>query len=327
MKMDCLMIKICTFIFIGFFFSNAITVASNAEPRKCLSIRVIVPYSAGTATDLILRAYAETINRHSSGSLLKVLNKTQKSVIEKNMKGRPDGCQILAVTQSLVSNFLTDKAYVEWSSFTPIAMLSRTPLAVVARGNLKDANLPNIIEVGLENPNIISVGESLSPLEQMFRMNFEDTTGVKFKVNIYQTARQSFLALLGTKLDIGIVSISAAKRRLDLKQLKVLALTDGLKNTKLVGVPTLKDQGIDVSFGVDRGVVAPMGTSPEIVAKIMERFQKAAEDQDLIDRLTKINTKVMFLDSDSYTQYFENLTADWSEMIMRSTQKLGRNPA
>jgi tripartite-type tricarboxylate transporter receptor subunit TctC len=95
----------------------------------------------------------------------------------------------------------------------------------------------------------------------------------------------------------------------------------------LVGVPTLKDQGIDVSFGVDRGVVAPMGTSPEIVAKIMERFQKAAEDQDLIDRLTKINTKVMFLDSDSYTQYFENLTADWSEMIMRSTQKLGRNPA
>jgi hypothetical protein len=59
----------------------------------------------------------------------------------------------------------------------------------------------------------------------------------------------------------------------------------------------------------------------------MERFQKAAEDQDLIDRLTKINTKVMFLDSDSYTQYFENLTADWSEMIMRSTQKLGRNPA
>jgi tripartite-type tricarboxylate transporter receptor subunit TctC len=243
------------------------------------------------------------------------------------MRGNPDGCQILAVTQSLVSSFLTDKANVEWSNFTPIAMLSRTPLAVVARGNLKDANLPNIIEVGLENPNIISVGESLSPLEQMFRMNFEDTTGVKFKVNIYQTARQSFLALLGTKLDIGIVSISAAKRRLDLKQLKVLALTDGLKNTKLVGVPTLKDQGIDVSFGVDRGVVAPMGTSPEIVAKIMERFQKAAEDQDLIDRLTKINTKVMFLDSDSYTQYFENLTADWSEMIMRSTQKLGRNPA
>jgi tripartite-type tricarboxylate transporter receptor subunit TctC len=325
--MDCLMIKICTFIFLGFFFSNVITVASNAETKKCLSIRVVVPYSVGTATDLILRAYAETINRHSSGPLLIVLNKTQKSVIEKNMKGSPDGCQILAVTQSLVADFLTDKAYVEWSSFTPIAMLSRTPLAVVARGNLKDANLPNIIEAGLENPNIISIGESLSPLEQMFRMNFEDTTGVKFKVNIYQTARQSFLALLGNKLDIGITSISAAKRRVDLKQLKVLAITDTLKNIRLVGVPTLKGQGIDVSFGVDRGVVAPMGTSPEIVEKIMERFQKAAEDQDLIDRLTKINTKILFLGSDSYTQYFENLTADWSEMIMRSTQKLGQNPA
>jgi tripartite-type tricarboxylate transporter receptor subunit TctC len=320
--MDCLMNKICAFIFLVVLFSCAIIVGSNAKSKKCLNIRVIVPYSVGTGTDLILRAYAETINKRSSGPLLKVLNKTQKSVIEKNMRGNPDGCQILAVTQSLVSSFLTDKANVEWSNFTPIAMLSRTPLAVVARGNLKDANLPNIIEVGLENPNIIALGETLSSLGQMFRMTFEDTTGVKFKVNIYQTARQSFLDLLGNKLDIGIVSISAAKRRMDLKQLKVLAITDSLKNTRLVGVPTLKDQGIDVSFGVDRGILAPMGTPQEITEKIMERFQKAAEDQDLIARLTKINTKIMFLDSDSYTQYLENLTADWSEMIMRSSDKL-----
>ena len=321
--MDYLMNKIGALIFVVVLFCCAMIVESNAKPKKCLNIRVIVPYSVGTGTDLILRAYTETINKHSSGPLLKVLNKTQKSVIERNMRGSPDGCQILAVTQSLVSSFLTDKANVEWSNFAPIAMLSRTPLAVVARGNLKDANLPNIIEVGLENPNIISLGETLSPLGRMFRMNLEDVTGVKFKVNIYQTARKSFLALLGNKLDIGIVSISAAKRRVDLKQLKVLAMTDNLKNIRLAGVPTLKDQGIDVSFGVDRGVVAPMGTPPEITEKIMERFQKAAKDQSLIDRLTKINTKIMFLDSDSYTQYFENLTADWSEMIIRSPDKLG----
>ena len=41
-------------------------------------------------------------------------------------------------------------------------------------------------------------------------------------------------------------------------------------------------------------------------------------------RLGKIYTKVMFLDPDSYTQYFENLTADWSEMIVRAKKRLAQ---
>ena len=298
----------------------------KAATKKCLHIRVIVPSAVGTATDLIIRAYAETINRQQSGPLLKVLNKTQNTAIEKNMNGRPDGCQILAVTQSLVSNFLSDKTNIEWSKFAPIAMLSRTPMAVVARGNLRDANLANIIEVALQNPNVVLVGETSNPLEQMFRMSLEDASGVRFKVTVFETARQSFLELLANNLDLGIVSASAAKRRMDLKQLKIVAITERLENEKLVGVLSLKDQGIDLSFGVDRGIVAPIDTPPEIIAKIMERFQKASDNPELENRLGKIYTKIMFLDPDSYTQYFENLTADWSEMIERVEQRPARTP-
>jgi tripartite-type tricarboxylate transporter receptor subunit TctC len=225
-----------------------------------------------------------------------------------------------------VSNFLSDKTNIEWSKFAPIAMLSRTPMAVVARGNLRDANLANIIEVALQNPNVVLVGETSNPLEQMFRMSLEDVSGVRFKVTVFETARQSFLELLANNLDLGIVSASAAKRRMDLKQLKIVAITERLENEKLVGVLSLKDQGIDLSFGVDRGIVAPIDTPPEIIAKIMERFQKASDNPELEGKLGKIYTKIMFLDPDSYTQYFENLTADWSEMIERVEQRPARTP-
>jgi tripartite-type tricarboxylate transporter receptor subunit TctC len=240
------------------------------------------------------------------------------------MNGRPDGCQILAITQSVVSNYLEKKNKTEWSGFTPIAMLSRTPLAIVARGNLKDANLSNIIEVAAQNPNVIKIGETDNPLGRMFRMSLEDKSDVMFNVSVFETARQNFLRLLSSALDLGIISASAAKRRMDLKQLKVLALTDNLENSRLVGVPTLKEQGIDLSFGVDRGILAPANTPSETVEKLMERFRKASEDQDLGDRLGKIYTKTMFLDPDSYTQYFENLTADWSEMIVRVKKRVSQ---
>ena len=307
------------FVFSCFFGLSQI---AGAAPKKCLHIRVIVPYAVGTATDLIVRAYAETINRQQSGPLLKVLNKTQKTVLEKNMNGRPDGCQILAITQSVVSNYLEKKNKTEWSGFTPIAMLSRTPLAIVARGNLKDANLSNIIEVAAQNPNVIKIGETDNPLGRMFRMSLEETSDIMLNISVFETARQNFLQLLSSALDLGIISASAAKRRMDLKQLKVLALTDNLENSRLVGVPTLREQGIDLSFGVDRGILAPANTSPETAEILMERFRKASEEPDLEERLGKIYTKTMFLDPDSYTQYFENLTADWSEMIARAKKRV-----
>tara|TARA_Y100000588_G_C14262748_1_gene928368 strand:- start:2477 stop:3439 length:963 start_codon:yes stop_codon:yes gene_type:complete len=285
--------------------------------KRCLNIKVIVPYAVGTGTDLVFRAYTETINRQSSGALIKVLNKTHKTVIEENMKNRPDGCQFLAVTQSLIADFLMSKTSLEWSSFAPVAMLTRTPLAVVARGDMKDANLPNLIENALGKPATIRIGETENSLQRAFRMQIEDVSGVSFDVTTFENARQTLLALLGSKLDLGMVSVSAAKRRSDLKQLRILALTDILENSKLAEIPSLQEQGIDLSFGVDRILLGPQNTSNDIVLKMSERFKKAAEDPELTDRLGKINTKPLYLDPDELTRYFENLTADWTEMMAR----------
>jgi len=291
--------------------------------KRCLNVRIIVPFAVGTATDLILRAYTEIINRQSSGPLMKVLNKTHDSVIEENMTRPPDGCQFLAATQSLVAQFLMTKSTPKWSSFAPISMLTRTPLAVVARGNMKDPNLPNLIEGALDKREPIKVGETENALERLFRMQLEDVSGVPFKVTRFENARRNFVALLRNEVDLGIVSISAAKRRADLKQIRILALTDTLENSKLSEVASLQEQGIDTAFGVDRILLAPQNTSSEIVVKISNRFKNASEDPELQDRLAKINTKLTYLDPDGLTQYFENLTADWTAMIARM-RKRGR---
>lgn len=291
--------------------------------KRCLHVKIIVPFSVGTATDRIFRAYTEIINKQSSGPLMKVLNKTHDTVIEENMARTPDGCQFLAATQSLVAQFLMNKSSLKWSSFTAVSMLTRTPLAVVARGNMKDANLPNLIEGALEKREPIKIGETENALEILFRMQLEDVSGVPFKATRFENARKHFGALLRNELDLGIVSISAAKRRADLKQMRILALTDVLENSKLSEVPSLQEQGIDTAFGVDRILLAPQNTSSEIVVKIADRFKNASDDPELEDRLAQMNTKLTYLDPDGLTQYFENLTADWSAMIARM-RKRGR---
>ena len=131
------------------------------------------------------------------------------------------------------------------------------------------------------------------------------------------------MALLAQKVDLGLVSLSGAKRRADLRQVKVLAVTDTLGDTRLSDIATLKEQGVNTAFGVDRILVAPKETSAEIVAKTSKRFKKASKDPELKEVLSKLYTKILFKNPDELTQYFENLSADWTA-LKRKMIKMGR---
>ena len=107
----------------------------------------------------------------------------------------------------------------------------------------------------------------------------------------FKNARQSLVALLTHKVDLGLVSLPAAKRRADLRQMKVLAVTDTLENMRLSDIATLQEQGVNTAFGVDRILLAPQETPAEIVAKISKRFKNASEDPELEEVLSKLYTK------------------------------------
>ena len=145
-----------SFLISAILFLALLPISDPKAAPKCRNVKIIVPYAVGTATDLIFLRVWPINNRQSTGSLIKVVNKTQSTVIEENMTGAPDGCQLLGITQSLVAKFLLNKSAPEWSSFTPVAMLTRSPLAIVSRANIKDANLTNLMEAASEKSNSLA---------------------------------------------------------------------------------------------------------------------------------------------------------------------------
>jgi tripartite-type tricarboxylate transporter receptor subunit TctC len=298
-----------------------------AEVPKCISIRLVVPHSVGSATDIIMRAYAETINRREPGPLIKVINVTKKPVKWKETWSKTDGCNLFATTQSLVADHLANKRKPIWSWLKPVAMLSRTPLLVVARGGLKDATLANVLEKALQDPNSVGIGEARSPLERMMLMSLEDMTGARFRIMTYDSGRESYSALLAGKLDIGIISITAGRRRVEHKELQALAVSSEARSSVLPAVPTLKEEGIRGTFSIDRGIMASKETPDELAAEIAGWFEKASEVPELADRLAEYGTIVVHKGPDEYTRYFENLTADWQEMIQRAAGKQTRRRA
>ena len=103
-------------------------------------------------------------------------------------------------------------------------------------------------------------------------MWLEDVSGARFRIMTFDTGRQSLMALLAGKLDIAIISPSAAKRRVDQRELLALAVTTEARSTLLPSVPTLREEGIASTFGIDRGLFAPKATTPELLAEISSWF-------------------------------------------------------
>ncbi len=317
------------FILAGLALASAALLAGSvsAEPPKCTSIRLTVPHAVGSATDSVMRAYAETINRRGSGPLIRVVNVTRSSASAEAVGAPPDGCALFATTQALVAEHLADPTHPNWDEFKPIAIVSRTPLLVVARGDLEDATLANLIEKASADKNAVAIGESSSPLERMMVMALEDAAGARFRIMTYDAGRKSFAALLAGQLDIGIISVTGAKRRIDQKELQALAVTTEERAELLPAVPTLKESGISARFSIDRGIMAPKGITEELAAEIAGWFENASKVPELEDRLAEHASRPVFVGPDAYTRYFENLTADWLEMIRRAEGNQNRGQA
>ena len=70
-------------------------------------------------------------------------------------------------------------------------------------------------------------------------------------------------ALLSGAITLGAVNVASGLKHLEAGTIKALAIANDDRDPKLPNTPTLKERGINMSFALERGVVAPKGTPKE----------------------------------------------------------------
>jgi len=72
----------------------------------------------------------------------------------------------------------------------------------------------------------------------------------------------------------------------------------------------------DLTFALERGIVAPKGTPEDVIAAWADVFQAAAEDPGLIEELAAKGTGVAFQGPEDYRAWADNLYADYEEVAI-----------
>lgn len=298
-------------------FANVPT-AQSAD-LSCRTAKLIVPWGAGGGTDVIFRQFVEAANEAGATPKLQVVNiggQGGNKGANEARKAKPDGCTLFAIHQSALTSFFNGRVDFTWDAFEPVSLLTRTPAIIGANADVPYNNIKELVAAAKKAPGTITAGGTLGSTSHFIFLLVEDAAGVKFKHVSYDGTRQRMTALLAKNIDIGEINLASAKKYIQTNELKALGITTPERNPEIPDVMTLKEQGYDLIYGTDRGIVLPKGTSQDVINHYAEIFKKAAADPKVVEAMAAKGTSVNYLGPKEYTAYFEKTFADWKRIAI-----------
>lgn len=314
--------KIKTALFAAFATASvALAGAPGAEAADlpCRTAKLIVPWGAGGGTDVIFRQFVESANAAGANPQIQVVNIGGQGGNKgaKEARGsKPDGCTLFAIHQSALTSFFNGRVDFTWDAFEPVALLTRTPAIIGANPDVPYNNVKELVEAAKKAPGTVVAGGTLGSTSHFIFLLLEDAAGVKFKHVSYDGTRERMTALLAKNIEIGEINLAAAKKYIQTNELKALGITTPARNPEIPDVMTLQEQGYDLIYGTDRGIVLPKGASQEVIDHYAAIFQKAAEDPKVVEAMNAKGTAVNYLGPKEYTDYFEKTFAAWKRIAI-----------
>lgn len=248
------------------------TAWSQAKP--CQQVTLVVPVGLGTGSDLVFRAFADTVNIAEGTTRINVINRVTDDAIATVAQYSRGGCTLLGMTQDIVASFMMRERDVDWLAFKPVAMLSRTPLALMAGSSFKAPDLKSAVDELKIKPKSINIAYSTDLLDLMMVWDFMQRAGILMHTVRFNSGHGRLMEVMGGGMDLTFGALAFARKRRG-EDLKVLAVSGSSRDPEMAEVPTLKEQGIPFSFGVDRMLLAPMITSDKAVKRQMDFFERA----------------------------------------------------
>ena len=136
--------------------------------------------------------------------------------------------------------------------------------------------------------------------------------GIKLKHISYDGTRQSMTGLLAKTIEIGEINLASAKKYIQTNELKALGISTKERHPDIPDVATLQEQGVDLVFGTDRGIMLPKGASKEVIQHFVDIMAKVANDPAYKKSIENKGSTVEFLAGDDYVAYFKETFIKWT---------------
>jgi tripartite-type tricarboxylate transporter receptor subunit TctC len=253
----------------------ALTPRAHAETWPSRPVTLVVPFTAGTTSDVIARSLAHELTEQLGQPFI-IENKTGAGGnigAAAVARSAPDGYTILfATTGQAATNQLMYKhmEYDPQRDFTSVVLVSKAPIIIVARPDAPYSTLQEFISFAKANANKATAGfPGSGTLGHITGELLQTKAGIVFSYTQYRGSAQILTDLIGGHIDIGMDSMAAYVPAVEAGKIKALALASAQRWPKLPNVPTVSESGLpEFEASVWYAVLAPANVPADVVSKL-----------------------------------------------------------
>lgn len=294
---------------------------ANAQAYPSRPITLIVPFAAGSSTDVVGRQAARAIGE-ALGAQVVVENRTGAGGIigaQAVARARPDGLTLLIVTNSThAANTALFRSlpYDPVADFTPISNLATGPLILLSHPSLPVRNLQQLVEYGRANPGKLSYGYSGSSSQIAAVMLTHDGRFEALGVQ-YRSIPPQVTDLLAGQLHFTFADPGNALPHIRSGQAIGLGVTSMARTPLAPDLPTLTEAGLPGFQLVPwQGIAAPAGTDPAIIRRIFDALRSRYDTEDVRRTYAALGFEVTLSDSpEDYGAFIRSETTRWGDLV------------
>lgn len=275
-------------------------------------IRLIVPFGAGGGTDAVGKALANNVKDFDI-SVVNYTGGAGAAGMSFGAQQRPDGYTLTVVTREIASLPQMGLMRNTVDDFTLIRMVNLDSVVILVPSASPFNNINDLINEAKEHPRKVKFASTAAP--NFYLMALEKSEGIKLNAIPYNGAAEAIPTVVSNQNQVTIVTPAEALEQLRTGELKALGVMSKDRIAYIPNVPTLIEQGINVTTGTWRGIGAPRNTPDDIIKKLGDAFDQAMASKEFKAFMKKGAMTIYPLNTQEFTEFVREDTKKLSELI------------
>jgi tripartite-type tricarboxylate transporter receptor subunit TctC len=299
---------------------------AQAYPNK--PIRLIVPYAAGGATDLMARSIAQ---RLGTGLGVQVIVDNRGGAggniaAEMAAKAPPDGCTLFfgATGQLVINPVLYAKlSFDPMKDFAPIGLVGQLPLFLTVPATSPLNSVAELVAAVRANPTKFNYGSSgIGGTTHLAMEMLKAHAGMSITHVPYKGTAAAVNDMLGGSLQVMFDAWATTGPHVQSGKLRFLAVSSAARSSFEPKVPTVAESGYPgFDLGVWYGLLAPAGTPADIIARLSAETAKVTAQPDLKQVFATMGMEPMTGSADQVAGFMRSEAVKWAKVVRDSGAK------
>jgi tripartite-type tricarboxylate transporter receptor subunit TctC len=272
----------------------AVSTASVAQQYPSKPIRLIVPFAAGGAVDILGRQMGQVLTDATGQSVI-VDNKPGAGgllAMNEVAKAAPDGHTLgvgssgtLTVSPILFPHMKFDPL----ADVDPVIWYATSAGILIVRKDLEAKSVQDLIALSKASPGKLNMASAgTGSIIHLMGEYFKTINGVQWTHVPYKGSVPALTDMIAGRVDVMVDSVPAAAPHVRSGAIRAMAVTTPKRASQLPEVPTLQEVGYkDFDVSILYGIVAPKGTPNDIIARVNAELHKSLQKPEVQARLAQ----------------------------------------